>query len=187
MQSEWVATAGRRLSPRLGVDPLRWTDEQVGELVGAEDGSALTANVSWAGSEPVPVWLDQGRELSERWIHRQQILEALGREDDLRPDLAEPVLDVLRWAFPFRLGELAPRADASVDITVTGFAEPLAWHLADRGHGWEFVSGSAGSPIASMRVTGSDTWRLLTNNLTASRRDRLEIDGEPEAIAVILD
>jgi hypothetical protein len=54
-----------------------------------------TASVSWAGTGPVPVWLDQVREL---------LLDAVGRPSDLRADLAGPVLDGLRWAYPFRLG-----------------------------------------------------------------------------------
>ena len=36
------------------------------------------------------------RGLSEYWIHRQQLLQALGRPSDLRADLAAPVLDGLR-------------------------------------------------------------------------------------------
>ncbi len=51
------------------------------------------------GHQPVPVWLDQARQLSEQWIHRQQLLQALGRRSDLRPDPAGPV----RWAYPYRL------------------------------------------------------------------------------------
>jgi hypothetical protein len=52
--------------------------------------------VSWAGHGPVPTWLDQARKLSEYWIHRLQILQALGRPSDLRADLAGRVLDGLR-------------------------------------------------------------------------------------------
>jgi hypothetical protein len=67
----------------------------------SQDPMSPTANMSWASADPVPVWLDQARELSERWIHRQQILQALGRPSDLREDLAEPALEFLRWAYPF--------------------------------------------------------------------------------------
>jgi uncharacterized protein (TIGR03083 family) len=187
LQAEWVTAAAKRFSPRLVVDLLRWTDEPVAGLVAAQDASQVTAGVSWAGREPVPVWLDQGRELSERWIHRQQILEALGREDDLRADLAEPVLDVMRWAFPFRLGSLPRATGASIDITVTGSATAIAWHLRNGADGWEFVPQTTDAPIASMRLTDSDAWRLLTNNLTAQCRDHLAVDGDAEAVAILLD
>jgi hypothetical protein len=49
---------------------------------GCSAWSGRTAQVSWAGTSPVPVWLDQARELSERWIHRQQLLQALGRPSE---------------------------------------------------------------------------------------------------------
>jgi uncharacterized protein (TIGR03083 family) len=97
LQAEWVRAA-RRLSPRLVSDLLRWTGPQVGGTFRSGDPRARTASVPWAADGPVPVWLDQSRELSEYWIHRQQILQATGRPSDLRADLAGPVLDGLRWA-----------------------------------------------------------------------------------------
>jgi hypothetical protein len=88
LQIEWVQAA-RRLSPRLVIELLDWAGPKLVEVVGLEDESALSAHVSWASTGPVPAWLDHARELSERWIHRQQILQAIGRPTDLRPDVAE--------------------------------------------------------------------------------------------------
>ena len=129
LQIEWVHAA-RRLSPRLVIDLLEWTGSQVVEMVSMPEGSALTASVSWASAGPVPVWLDRARELSERWIHRQQILQALGRPSDLQQDLAEPVLDGLRWAYPFRLEPHRRPTGSRVEIRVTGPEVVLRWHLA---------------------------------------------------------
>lgn len=107
LQAEWVR-ATRRLSPRLVTDLLRWAGPQITATFGGEDARARTASVSWAGPGLVPAWLGQARELSEYWIHRQQILQALGRPSDLRADLAGPVLDGLRWAYPYRLAQAPP-------------------------------------------------------------------------------
>src|SRR5215475_5380983 len=81
----------RRMSPRIVTGLLAWSGPQVAEALRAEDPAARTASVSWADTGPVPVWLDQVRELSEHWIHRQQLLQALDRPSDLRADLAGPV------------------------------------------------------------------------------------------------
>lgn len=89
LQVEWV-NASRRLSPRLAVEMLTWLDGPIADLVDAQDSTAVDAYVSWASTRPVPKWLDQVRELSERWIHRQQILEALGRPPDLNPRSSPP-------------------------------------------------------------------------------------------------
>ena len=107
MQAEWVGVS-RRLSPRLITDLLQWTGPQIADTFRREDPRARTASVSWAGPGPVPAWLDQARELSEYWIHRQQLRQGLGRPSDLRADLAGPVLDGLRWAYPYRLALRRP-------------------------------------------------------------------------------
>lgn len=73
LQAEWVRAA-RRISPRLVTELLDWTGPRVAEVLRRQDPRARTAQVSWAGTSPVPVWLDQARELSEQWIHRQQLL-----------------------------------------------------------------------------------------------------------------
>jgi hypothetical protein len=61
-------------------------------VLGEEDLSAYAASVSWAGPAPPPRWLDQLRELSDYWIHRQQLLEAVGRSVELDPTLLRPIL-----------------------------------------------------------------------------------------------
>jgi hypothetical protein len=107
MQAEWVG-ASRRLSPRLISDLLQWTGPQIAGTFRREDPRARTASVSWAGPGPVPAWLDQARELSEYWIHRQQLLQGLGRPSDLRTDLAAGT----GWYFDDQPGTRIERAGA---------------------------------------------------------------------------
>jgi uncharacterized protein (TIGR03083 family) len=185
LQVEWVHAA-RRLSPRLAVDLLGWLDGQVAATMDAQDPSATTAIVSWASADPVPVWLDQARELTERWIHRQQILQALDRASDLRPDLAEPVLDGLRWAYPHRLGAVARPDGTSVVITVTGPQVQLAWTLVSRGRVWEFAAPAAGAPAAHLQLTTEQAWRLLSNNLVPQLHGQPVSSGDDELLAVLL-
>ena len=91
--------------------------------------ATVTANVSWASEVPVPVWLDHARELTEKWIHRQQILEALGQPSDLRADLAGPVMDALRWAYPHRLKAHAVPQGSEVEIRVDDPEIGRLWRL----------------------------------------------------------
>jgi hypothetical protein len=124
---EWVRAAGR-LTPRPVTGLLDWTGPRATEMLRRQDPRARTAQVSWAGSGPVPVWLDQARELSQQRIHRQQLLQALGRPGDLRADLAGPVLDALRRAYPYRLRQ---RPAGPGDIATIAISGPVtvAWQL----------------------------------------------------------
>jgi hypothetical protein len=62
------------------------------------------------------------------WIHRQQLLGALDRESDLRSDVLGPVLDGLRWAYPYRLASQKRPGGDTVTIDISG---PVAatWHV----------------------------------------------------------
>ncbi len=48
------------------------------------------------------------------------MLQALGRPSDLRPDLAGPVLDGLRWAYPYRLEQCSAGPGDTVTIAISG-------------------------------------------------------------------
>lgn len=176
LQIEWVHAA-RRLSPRLVVDLLDWAGPQLVEVLGRQDPAARVASVSWAGPDPVPVWLDQVRELSEYWIHRQQLLQAVGRPPDLRPDLFGPILDGLRWAYPYRLAAIDAQPGDFVSIEITG-PVPASWHLVATGEAWTFRNEPGSRHVASLSMTTDQAWRLLTNNLPAAEHPRLQLSGD---------
>jgi uncharacterized protein (TIGR03083 family) len=184
LQAEWVSAA-RRLSPRLATDLLGWAGPQLVETFRRQDPRARTAVVSWAGPGLVPVWLDQVREVSEYWIHRQQLLQALGRRGDLRADLTGPILTGLRWAYPFRLGQVRAQPGDTVTIEVSG-PVPLTWQLvAAAPAGWEYRDLPGTRVVASLSVSTEQAWRLLTNNLPAAEQTRLALSGDPAITGVL--
>ncbi len=183
LQLEWVRAA-RRISPRLAVELIDWLGDQVADTFAADDPRSCTARVSWASDSPVPVWLDQARELTERWVHRQQLREAVGRPTDLDEDLAGPVLDALRWAYPYRLAA-AVVSDGCVAIEI---AEPFhrTWRLARRDDGWVFVEEADAPFTAVLSMTAEQAWRLLTNNYDPRAHGPIRTSGDPALIEILL-
>ncbi len=184
VQDDWVHAA-RRISPRLLVDLLEYTGVQLAAHFRSQNPSARTAQVSWAGTEPVPVWLDQGRELTEYWIHRQQLLIAVGRSPDLEADLAGPVLDALRWAYPFRLGQLGRPDGETVVIDITGPVE-RHWSLRWQEDACVFTETEAGPVVGRVAMSTDQAWRLLSNNLEPQAQLDLALFGDTEVTAVLL-
>jgi uncharacterized protein (TIGR03083 family) len=184
LQNEWVHAA-RRLSPRIVADLLEWAGPQVTETMRGEDPRARTADVSWAGAAPVPAWLNHARELSEYWIHRQQLLQAVGRPSDLRVDLAGPVLDGLRWAYPFRLGQAPAQPGDSVTIAVAG-PVTVTWHLVATPAGWEYRDVPGTRTVANLEMTTEQAWRLLTNNLPSADRSSVKASGDETLLGILL-
>jgi hypothetical protein len=181
---EW-AEAARRLSPRVVIDLLAWSAPQLVDMFEDQDPTACLAHVSWAGPDPLPVWLNQLRELSEYWIHRQQLLQALDLPADLRSDLVGPILEGLRWAYAFRLGKVPAAFGDTVVITITG---PYAatWHLVATESGWDFPTMPGTKVVASLSLTTDQAWRLLSNNLSAAEQAQLPASGDPRILEVIL-
>jgi uncharacterized protein (TIGR03083 family) len=185
LQVAWV-DAARRLRPRVAVDLLRWAGPQVADALGRLDPRARTAHVSWAGHDPVPQWLEQARQLSEYWIHRQQLLQALGRPSDLRADVLGPVLDGMRWAYPYRLAAVEARPGDAVDIEIVG---PIAvtWRLVAADSGWTFrpEPGDADRRVAALSMSTEQAWRLLTNNLRSGDRAGMRLTGDPAVVEAL--
>lgn len=176
LQVEWVRAA-RRLSPRLVVELLAWTAPKLIETLQAESPQDGSARVSWAGPQPVPVWLDQLRELSEYWIHRQQLLQALDRPSDLDPVALRPILLAMRWAYPYRLGGVAAADGDTVRIVITGPVTE-AWFLVASGDSWDFHMEPGPRTVATLSMTTDQAWRLLSNNLPPKAQDNLGITGD---------
>lgn len=183
LQDDWVHAA-RRLSPRLAIELLDWLGDQVADTFATEDPEALTATVTWASDQPVPAWVDHARELTERWIHRQQLREALGRPTELDQDLAWPVLDTMRWAYPYRLDD-APPGSGAVEIRIT---QPFhrTWQLVRRGDTWLFDDEGTTPPAATMTMTGEQAWRLLSNNYRTVDHGPIELHGEPALLEILI-
>lgn len=131
------------------------------------------------------MWLDHARELSERWIHRQQILQALDRPSDLRADLAGPVLDGLRWAYPFRLASLQRAPGTTVGIMVTGPEVEVRWALLSDGDVWRFTSAEHVQVGTELQMTTEQAWRILTNNFSRDIHGDLVVSGDHQIIETL--
>jgi hypothetical protein len=100
-------------------------------------------------------------------------------------DLAGPVLDGLRWAYPFRLGQAPAQPGDSVTISVAG-PVTVTWHLVSSSAGWEYRDAPGPRVMATLGMTTEQAWRLLTNNLPAAERPRFAASGDEAVLGILL-
>lgn len=181
LQMEWVHAA-RRLSPQLVVQLLAWAGPQLVETMRAADPTDVSAQVSWAGDAAAPVWLDQLRELSEYWIHRQQLRWAVGLPTDRDAALAS-ILEGFKWAYPYRLAGLGAPGD-SVTIDIEGDVT-ARWSLVASATGWDFAEQPTSRVVATMRLDADQAWRLLTNNLPPDQHHTVEVSGSEPIVRAL--
>ncbi len=168
----WVEAA-RRLSPRQLQELLAITGEQ---LAAHFDGADLAAPafVAWVGADPVPGWLDVARHFTERWVHQQQIRDAVGRPGLAGDRFVGAVLRTFVWALT-----ASPPAEpgAEVGFVVTG-AGGGAWTLSSTGDGWDLEERSTQTADATITLASDAAWRLFTDAL--DDLSVVEIAGDPE-------
>jgi uncharacterized protein (TIGR03083 family) len=155
----WVE-ALRRLSPRLLRDLLAMTGEQLTAFLPEIDMDRPGIPVSWAGSEPAPTWLHIAREYTERWVHHQQIRDAVNQHGFTEPEYFAPVLDTFIRALPYTLRDTSAPAGTTVRLVITGDAGG-SWMVVRRDEDWQFVD-DAGAATATVTIDQDFAWRLFT-------------------------
>ena len=164
-QNEAWVEATRRLSPRVLCELLRWSGEETRRYFESLDQYALGEPVSWAGPEPAPVWLDVAREYTERWLHQQQIRDAVARPGLKERHLFAPVLDTFVRALPHTYRDVAAPAGTHVRLTITGDAGG-AWSLVRGEVGWRLYGQADGEPQAEVVLEQETAWRLFTKGIS---------------------
>ncbi len=186
LNAEWIAAA-RRLSPRVLIELLDFTSGPVHAFFRSLDPHALALfSVAWAGEGASQNWFDIGREYTERWLHQQQIREAVGAEGLTAPQWLHPTLDIFVRALPFTYQSVSAPDGRSVRFTVEGEAGGV-WTLVRGAEGWRLFTGSEPGPAASVSLDQEAAWKLFSKGLDqdAARR-RIRIEGDPRLAEPVL-
>jgi uncharacterized protein (TIGR03083 family) len=173
----WVqATA--RISPPLLIDLLALTGKQLYDYLKSLDPMAMGGPVNWAGPGPAPVWLDLAREYTERWLHQQQIRDAVQRPGLKERRLFHPVLDTFVRALPHTYRTVPVAQPTVLKFVVTGEAGDVWYLVGEDGH-WSLAKGVERQPVAVVTMDQETCWRLFTKGMDKEQaRAQTVIQGD---------
>jgi uncharacterized protein (TIGR03083 family) len=177
LNATWVA-ALRRLSPRVLTELTAWVAPQLHAYFKSLDPEQPALfPVAWAGQETSANWFDIGREYTERWLHQQQIREAVGSPGLTARPWLHPVLDIFVRALPFTYRDIAAERGTDVQIDIQGPAGGT-WTLRCTGDAWALFVGRAPSPITRVILDQGAAWKLFSKALSPEARHTIRIEGE---------
>jgi uncharacterized protein (TIGR03083 family) len=159
----WVQ-ATRRIGPRLLIEFLRLTGEQVSTYFQSLDPYTLGGPVDWAGPGPAPVWLDLAREYTERWHHQQHIRDAVGKPGLQEPRYLAPVLDAFVRALPHTYRDVDAADQTLVALTIAGDSGGR-WFLLREGSAWRLYLDVPRQPHTELILDQETAWRLFTKGI----------------------
>ncbi len=156
----WVR-ATRHLSPRLVTALLSFLGNELDEYLADIDPWQEGVPVAWSGTGPTPNWLDIAREYTERWVHQQQIREAVGRPDLLERRWLHPVLDTFMRSLPRAYDTEEAPLGTSVVVTILGSAGGR-WAIVRDAARSRLVASESVTPAAEVSLHEGIAWRLLS-------------------------
>jgi hypothetical protein len=156
------------------------TAPQVHAFFGSLDPHARALfEVAWAGEESSPVWFDIGREYTERWLHQQQIREAVGAPGLLGREWLHPALDIFMRALPHTYRAIHAEPGQSIHFAIRGEAGG-DWTLRRRSQGWRLLAGRDDHPTAGVSLDQEAAWKLFSKGLSReAARQSVTIEGDP--------
>jgi len=178
MNAEWVAVA-RRMSPRVLIELLEVTGPMVVELFRSiEPHAPAHWSVAWAGEETSQHWFDVGRDYTERWLHQQQIRDAVGAPPLSGREWLHPVLALFVRSIPLAYRAVRRPAGTAVLVAITGAAGG-DWTLRRDEDAWRLLAGRHPRPDATVTLSDDTAWRLFSRGLKGQDpRGRVRIDGD---------
>jgi uncharacterized protein (TIGR03083 family) len=177
----WVS-ASRRISPALLTELLGIAGRRFEEQVSVLDMHAPGGSVRWAtGDDPAPIWLDIAREYMERYVHQQQIRDAVGA-GSLSAELTAPALTVAAHALPLALATVVRPPGTVVSFTASGDGGG-SWYLIRAESGWDLSAVRPAEPAAcAVRTTVAGAVKRYVRDPAAPP---LDWDGDAELAAAV--
>ena len=119
-----------------------------------------------------------GRDYTERWVHQQQIREAVGAPLLAGREWLHPVLALFVRAVPPAYASVEAPEETAVLLAIEGPAGGDWTLLRERG-GWHLFAGRTSSPAATVTMSDDTAWRLFSSRRQkAALQERIRLDGD---------
>ncbi len=181
LNADWVQ-AMKRVSPAMLIDLLKHTGPPYYEYYASLDpqGKAVYS-VAWAGEEESKNWMHIAREYTEKFLHQQQIRDAVNKPGIMTAEFFQPFLDVCMYALPHTLRETSADNGNTILMHIEGEAGGQ-WLVAFNGEQWQRQSIANDLEATSTVTIQQDaSWKLFSKSLRAADlEDQIRIAGDQE-------
>lgn len=164
LNMSWTNTA-KRISPQLLITLLQqYCKEYDAHLQTLDPFAPAIFSVAWAGQETSPNWFHIAREYTEKFLHQQQIRDAVGKQALFTKELFGPFIDTFMYALPHTYRNVDAAIGTTVQVTITTEIGG-EWIICKQAQGWQFVSPSSTEPNGSLSIDPNTAWKLFSKSM----------------------
>ncbi len=170
--------ATKRLSPQVLTALLQLTGKQytahLNTLAPFDDA---LFSVAWAGQEKSDNWFHIAREYTEKFLHQQQIRDAVGKQALFTKELFYPFIATFMYALPHTYRNMPAPVGTSVTVNILSDIGGQ-WSIRQTGNNWELITEKIEQPDAIISMAPYDSWQLFSKGITPlEAAGRVEIRG----------
>lgn len=187
LNGNWV-NATKRLSPDVLIALLEITGKQYAEhLKTLKPFDTAVFAVAWAGQSKSDNWFHIAREYTEKFLHQQQIREAVGKPGILTKEFFQPFADILLFGLPYTYRNTAAETGTTVTVNILTDIGGQ-WNLVKTSTNWELTKNPIANPNAIVTIEPEYAWRLFTKGMTKqAAMEKIEITGNKQLGEVVLE
>lgn len=170
--------ATKRLSPNVIINLLETTGKEYYEhLQTLNPFENAIFSVAWAGEETSLNWFHIAREYTEKFLHQQQIRDAVGKPALLTKELFYPFIHIFMQALPNQYQNTTAKAGTIISLIITTEIGGQ-WSIIKQEENWEFIDNPAQSD-AIIRINPNDAWLLFSKGMSPNAaKEKVEITGD---------
>ena len=134
--------------------------------------------VDWAGENESKNWMEIAREYTEKWLHQQQIRDAVNKTALMTHELYYPFIDIFMLALPHTYRTIDAEENTIVKVTVTTDIGGV-WVLTRRHSNWALTKDNVETSTAEIIIDPDTSWKLFSKSLRPEQvMDKIKILGE---------
>lgn len=157
--------ATKRLSPKVLIELLSITGKQyIEHLQTLNPFDNAIFSVAWAGQDTSQNWFHIAREYTEKFLHQQQIRDALNMPGIMTKELFYPFLDTLMHALPYTFKNIEAPNGTMVTLEVSTDIGG-AWHIIKDDTGWQLNNSNVQNPDSKVTIDPVTSWKLFSKSL----------------------
>ncbi|TAF43037.1 MAG: hypothetical protein EAZ64_09645 [Sphingobacteriales bacterium] len=178
LNMSWTS-ATKRLSPQVIISLLEITGKEYTEhLKTLKPFENAIFSVAWAGQETSPNWFHIAREYTEKFLHQQQIRDAVGKQDIMTKELFYPFVDTFMFAFAHTFRNISAENGTIVSIEVSTEIGGV-WSIIKTDKGWELDKSENNNAHAKVILDPETTWKLFSKSWKPEQvTDKAKILGD---------
>jgi len=164
LNMSWTNTA-KRISPQLLITLLQqYCKEYDAHLQTLDPFAPAIFSVAWAGQETSPNWFHIAREYTEKFLHQQQIRDAVGKQALFTKELFGPFIDTFMYALPHTYRNVDAAIGTTVQVIITTDIGG-EWIICKQEQGWQFVSSINTEPNGSLSIDPNTAWKMFSKSM----------------------